>query len=58
MNWPVRCPHCGKEFDSLDSYGDSREMRDVHMLRVHPDMPDPTLDARFQSLQNGQEDAR
>ena len=50
MNWPVRCPHCGEEFDSLDSYGDSRAMRDAHMLDAHPDLPDPTSDARFQGL--------
>lgn len=47
MNWPVKCPRCGEEFDSLDSYGDSRQMRDDHMLRVHADQPDPTHDARF-----------
>jgi hypothetical protein len=47
MNWPVKCPHCGKTFDSQDSYGDSRQMRDVHLLREHPDLPDPTTDQRL-----------
>lgn len=45
-NNPVRCPHCDREFDSLDSLADSRAMVDTH-LRAHPDLPDPTHDPRW-----------
>lgn len=46
-SYPVKCALCGESFDSFDSYGDSRAMRDDHMLRRHPDEPDPHPDARW-----------
>ena len=48
--WPVTCPHCGREFDSLDSYGDSRQMLDAHLERAHPDLPAPAPDPRYDRL--------
>jgi hypothetical protein len=35
MNWPVTCPLCGKEFDSMDSHADSRIMLRAHIEREH-----------------------
>ena len=35
MNWPVACPKCGKDFDSMDSYADSRAMLRDHFEREH-----------------------
>lgn len=37
MDWPVKCPICGDEFDSKDSYGDSRAMLRSHIENVHPE---------------------
>ena len=35
MEWTVACKYCGKEFDSHDSYADSREMLRVHIIKTH-----------------------
>lgn len=37
MNWPVTCPHCGAEIDSMDSYADSRADLREHIKREHPE---------------------
>lgn len=37
MEWPVHCPKCGAEFDSEDSYGDSRAMLRSHIENQHPE---------------------
>lgn len=35
MEWIVTCRICGKEFDSQDSYADSKQMRRNHMIKEH-----------------------
>lgn len=52
-SYPVTCPHCGTVLDSLDSMSDSRAMLDDHLLRRHPDAPDPTHDPRWGRLTDG-----
>lgn len=34
-SWPVGCPYCDLNFDSMDSYGDSRQMLDDHIKKDH-----------------------
>jgi hypothetical protein len=51
-SYPISCPHCGQTFDSMDSYGDTRADVDAHLLRAHPDLPDPTIDRRFGWLED------
>jgi hypothetical protein len=36
MEWPVRCPKCGAEIDSMDSYADSKAMLRSHIENQHP----------------------
>lgn len=35
MKYAMRCPICHKEFDSLDSLADTRDMVRTHMERAH-----------------------
>lgn len=37
MGWIVRCPKCGAEIDSMDSYADSKAMLRSHIENVHPE---------------------
>jgi hypothetical protein len=52
-SYPLPCPHCGKVIDSLDSMADTRADLDLHLLRHHPDLPDPTHDPRFRGIEGG-----
>lgn len=47
VSYPVTCPHCGKELDSLDSLADSMALLDRHLEARHPDLPDPRHDPRW-----------
>lgn len=47
-SYPLPCPICGEVIDSMDSMSDTRADLDTHLLRRHPDAPDPTFDPRFQ----------
>ena len=47
VSYPLPCPHCGAVIDSMDSMSDTRADLDAHLLRRHPDMPDPTHDPRW-----------
>lgn len=46
-SYPLSCPHCGRVIDSMDSMADTRSELDDHLMRRHPDLPDPTHDPRF-----------
>lgn len=35
-SWMLDCPKCGEEFDSRDSYGDTRDMIRAHIEHKHP----------------------
>lgn len=46
-SYALPCPYCGRVIDSMDSMADTRAELDGHLLRAHPDLPDPTYDPRF-----------
>lgn len=52
ISYPLPCPICGVVLDSMDSMSDTRADLDDHLLRRHPDRPDPTHDPRFQWLED------
>lgn len=47
--YKIACPLCEHVVKCHDSMSDARQELDDHLLRVHPDQPDPTPDPRFPS---------
>ncbi len=47
FSYPLPCPYCDHVADSMDSMADTRADLDDHLLRRHPDLPDPTHDPRY-----------